>query len=429
MKHWFSRFNRQYGALALVLAGLGVAFWSPYAAIAPLLLAVALLATPFHAHSSGDASDVKRLLDQVVQGKLAGRLPRTFSDPVLESIRVSINSLLDQTETTFRETLGGMRASSENRPYRKLQHVGLHGSFKDVLQKVQVLLDEVDASHESVARDALLSRIFLRSEQGLSKALKYVGDRLGNVRGHSAESAQLAQDFAATAERLSGAAEQMSTALAVAQRSAESGAAALVRLNTDADSIRSLTVHIDNIAKQTNLLALNAAIEAARAGESGRGFAVVADEVRKLADQAKTSAQEITTAISTVIASMSAVTAEMADMSQAVSGARDRSHEFSTELSGSAQAAAHVGDLGASIGDGARSMEESLQLVGLAQQARADASTILHGGEITVRNALDMEREVIEVARSGRWVRGSNDRDAIVKIYDTLFANIESQMR
>jgi methyl-accepting chemotaxis protein len=238
----------------------------------------------------------------------------------------------------------------------------------------------------------------------------------------------LAQNFAATAERLSGAADQMSSALAVAQHSAESGASALVRLNADADSIRSLTVHIDNIAKQTNLLALNAAIEAARAGESGRGFAVVADEVRKLADQAKKSAEEIASAIGTVIASMSSVTTEMTEVSQAVSGARDRSHEFSTELSGSAQAAAHVGDLGGSIGNGTLLMEESLHLVRLAQQARADASTILHGGEISVRNASDMERQVIEVARSGRWVRGSADRDAIVTIYDALFANIESQM-
>jgi methyl-accepting chemotaxis protein len=48
---------------------------------------------------------------------------------------------------------------------------------------------------------------------------------------------------------------------------------------------------IDEIAFQTNLLALNAAVEAARAGQAGAGFAVVADEVRALAIRAAEAAR------------------------------------------------------------------------------------------------------------------------------------------
>ncbi len=49
---------------------------------------------------------------------------------------------------------------------------------------------------------------------------------------------------------------------------------------------------IDDIAFQTNILALNAAVEAARAGEAGSGFAVVADEVRSLAERSALAARE-----------------------------------------------------------------------------------------------------------------------------------------
>jgi methyl-accepting chemotaxis protein/methyl-accepting chemotaxis protein-1 (serine sensor receptor) len=49
---------------------------------------------------------------------------------------------------------------------------------------------------------------------------------------------------------------------------------------------------IDEIAFQTNILALNAAVEAARAGEAGLGFAVVADEVRNLAQRCAQAARD-----------------------------------------------------------------------------------------------------------------------------------------
>ena len=77
-------------------------------------------------------------------------MPLALSDPVQETIRVNLNSALDQTETTFREIIGGMTASSNNRFWRRLQTTGVHGTFKDVLDPAQKLLDEVNAAGNTV---------------------------------------------------------------------------------------------------------------------------------------------------------------------------------------------------------------------------------------------------------------------------------------
>ncbi len=425
-----SPFDRRYIALVLIAAGFVAAFWLPWASLPFLVMAlIAIFSQGNAANDQRPLDDIAKLFEAAGSGELVHRLPQQFKSDTVENIRVNVNSMLDQTETAFREIVGGLEANAEGRTWRRLQITGLRGTFKTMLEKMQVLLDQLESVQESVAREALLSRIFLRSENGLSMAIKNVSQSLSEVGENSSRSETLSTHFADTTLSLSDAAQKMSSALTQAQSSAQIGVDSIDNLNVKATAIRNLTGRIDAIAKQTNLLALNAAIEAARAGEAGRGFAVVADEVRKLADQSQRTAEEIAAAINAMSASMGEVSLHISGLSDAVAESTQTADQFCSELGNAANAAAEVRNMSTAIGQGSVSMESSMRLVALAQKARSDASEILHGHQVNIDSLSAMEKQAVEIASSRKWIKGSSDRDALIGIYDNLFSNIEKQMK
>jgi methyl-accepting chemotaxis protein len=282
MKNWFSQSSQFIFPFILLITGCIASVWFPVAPLAGSILAgIWLLLLSVKPRSNSEVVELRELFEKVAQGQLDQRLPKTMKDPELNLLRIRVNSALDQTENAFREILGTVQASSQGHYYRKLQVMGLNGTFRSVLVEIQLVLDEARASQEIVDRESLLSRIFLRSERGMSSALTTTNVTLESVNQQADHIADFSGGFSDTAQSMVEAATRMSDALMEAGQSAESSFSALQNLTAAAAEIQNRSSQIDDLAGQTNLLALNAAIEAARAGEAGRGFAVVADEKKK----------------------------------------------------------------------------------------------------------------------------------------------------
>ena len=398
---------------------LGAAVWAGASAALPI-------AARSKGRSQADQSLMAQVLAKSVEGDLSHRIPEQFASE-LESSRVNLNSTLDQTETALREAIGAVEASTKGHYWRKIQLAGLHGRFREAMSRLSETLEKMASANESIAKDALLSGIFSRSEKGLSQTIVKVESQAEMLAADAIRSGDIGCSITASAHSLLAKSEELSGCLGQAKATADQSNGAIGQANAQAGAIGQLTSKINSIAEQTNMLALNAAIEAARAGEAGRGFAVVADEVRKLADQSRKASDEIASALQSILQSSKFASDLSCQARDSLEQALQSAASFRDALAKTRQDAQEAAGISDKTKASAQSMVVAMNLLRLAQKARADVAQTLDGQNIDSAQMPELEKEAIEMTRQRRWLRGSADRDALLDLYDRIFSEIERQ--
>ncbi len=238
-----------------------------------------------------------------------------------------------------------------------------------------------------------------------------------STTGSAQETATSASDMLSKVTSTVDAIEQMNDGLAGIGQGARKGlevsqkasqlasdtSRAMEELGSTAAQIGGVNDAIKTIAAQTNLLALNATIEAASAGDAGKGFAVVANEVKELANQSVAAAEQIEERIR--------------NLQESTEGAASVIFEV-VEI---------IGDLNASVGEIAGSVEQQTKIAGEI----ADASRAVRSGIEGVTSSMDEIVSSASVASRGaaEAVEAGNEVAMNINEVDSAVASADAEVQ
>jgi twitching motility protein PilJ len=133
-----------------------------------------------------------------------------------------------------------------------------------------------------------------------SAAVVSLAESVQQVSGNAAESARVAEQSLAAAEKGQQAVANAISSMNGLREQIQETSKRIKRLGESSQEIGEIVELISDITEQTNVLALNAAIQAASAGEAGRGFSVVAEEVQRLAERSADATKQIAAIVKTI---------------------------------------------------------------------------------------------------------------------------------
>ncbi|MDP1928190.1 MAG: methyl-accepting chemotaxis protein [Thiobacillus sp.] len=216
---------------------------------------------------------ILRLMDEL--GELAeGNL--TINASVTEDITGAVADSINYTVEELRSLVRGINTAT----------VQMDQAAEQASQVSESLQQ---ASHRQVDEIETTSTAVVRLAQSVQQ-----------VSGNAAESARVAEQSMAAAEKGQQAVANAITSMNGLREQIQETSKRIKRLGESSQEIGEIVELISDITEQTNVLALNAAIQAASAGEAGRGFSVVAEEVQRLAERSADATKQIAAIVKTI---------------------------------------------------------------------------------------------------------------------------------
>jgi twitching motility protein PilJ len=286
--------------------------------------------------NSRNQEAILRLMDEL--GELAeGNL--TINASVTEDITGAVADSINYTVEELRSLVRGIN----NATLQMDQAASQAGRVSESLQAAaRRQTDEIETTSTAVVR---------------------LAESVQQVSGNAAESARVAKQSLAAAEKGQQAVANAIASMNTLREQIQETSKRIKRLGESSQEIGEIVELISDITEQTNVLALNAAIQAASAGEAGRGFSVVAEEVQRLAERSADATKQIAAIVKTIQTDTHDTVAAMEVSTQGVvEGAK---------LSDAA------GQTLAEIGDVSKTLAELIAGISSATQNQAEATTLV----------------------------------------------------